>query len=72
MNTGIKSNLLLGASCIAAIAAVGSAFELASGQPDLGVGVTAGILVGAVPMTVWMFMSAVGAARAQQKSKSKK
>ncbi|NJL98365.1 MAG: hypothetical protein HC924_05845 [Synechococcaceae cyanobacterium SM2_3_2] len=67
MNTGIKSNLLLAASCISAIAAVGSAFELSSGQPDLGVGLTAGILVGAVPLTVWLFMSAVGAARAQQK-----
>lgn len=67
MNTGIKSNLLLAGACITAIATVGSVFELASGEPDLGAGVTAGILVTSVPLTVWLFLSAVSAARSHLK-----
>ncbi len=67
MNTGIKSNLLLAGACITAIATVGSIFELASGEPDLGPGLTGGILVACVPLTVWFFLSAVSAARANQK-----
>jgi hypothetical protein len=67
MNTGIKSNLFLAGSCIAAISAVGSVFELASGQPDFGPGPTAGILVVAAPLTVWFFLSAVSEARSKQK-----
>lgn len=69
METGIKSNLLLAGACVSAIAAVGSTFELASGTPDLGAGITGGILVATVPLTVWLFMAAVGAARAHEKNK---
>ncbi|NES08262.1 MAG: hypothetical protein F6K22_39155, partial [Okeania sp. SIO2F4] len=39
-----KSSLFLGGSCIAAIAAVGSVFELSSGEPELGSLVTGVIL----------------------------
>ncbi len=66
MNTGIKSNLFLAGSCIAAIAAVGSVFELTSGQPDYGTGLTTGILVISVPLSIGLFVSAVTAARAHQ------
>jgi hypothetical protein len=43
---------------------VGSIFELASGEPDFGVGPTSIILIVAAPLAVWLFQSAVGAARA--------
>ncbi|MEN9252754.1 MAG: hypothetical protein Q6L58_09985 [Thermostichales cyanobacterium BF3_bins_165] len=64
--TGWKSNLLLAAACLAAIAAVGCVFELSSGDPDYGVGVTAVILAVTAPLTVVFFLWAVKIARAEQ------
>lgn len=54
-----KSGLFLGGSCIAAIAAVGSIFELSSGNPDLG-GLTTGIILAiSAPLTGLFFIAAV-------------
>ncbi|MBD0307213.1 MAG: hypothetical protein ICV80_03475, partial [Microcoleus sp. T1-bin1] len=46
-----KSGLLLALSCITAIAAVGSIFELSSGEAQLGNLVTGIILALSVPLT---------------------
>ncbi|MCG6137298.1 MAG: hypothetical protein MET45_22125 [Nostoc sp. LLA-1] len=62
-----KSGLFLGGSCVTAIAAVGSVFELSSGQPDLGVKVTAIILGLSIPLTGLFFFAAVRDARANIK-----
>ncbi|HLP89461.1 MAG TPA: hypothetical protein VK184_12825 [Nostocaceae cyanobacterium] len=62
-----KSGLFLGGSCITAIASVGSIFELSSGQPDLGVQVTAIILALSIPLTGLFFIAAVRDARANIK-----
>jgi hypothetical protein len=62
-----KSGLFLGGSCITAIAAVGSIFELSYGQPDLGVQVTAIILGLSIPLTGLFFFAAVRDARANIK-----
>ncbi|MDX2273596.1 MAG: hypothetical protein NW237_16820 [Cyanobacteriota bacterium] len=67
MNTNLKSNLFLAGSCLSAIAAVGSVFELTSGSPDYGVALTTGILLLTAPLTIWFFKVAVNAARADQK-----
>jgi hypothetical protein len=69
MTTPVKSYLLLAVSCISAIAAVGSIFELASGEPDFGVGPTSIILIVAAPLAVWLFQGAVEAARAANAGK---
>jgi hypothetical protein len=61
-----KSGVLLAGSCVAAIAAVGSIFELSSGQPQLGSLVTSIILILAVPLTGLCFYAAVQDARANQ------
>lgn len=61
-----KSGLFLGGSCVAAIAAVGSIFELSSGQPDLGVTPTAAVLALCIPLTGLFFYAAVKDARANQ------
>ena len=59
-----KSGLFLLCSCLAAISAVAGAFELASGEPDWGVGPT-GLLIGvAVPVGVACFWAAVKDAKA--------
>jgi len=39
-----KSGIFLGGACVAAIAAVGSIFELSYGEPDFGIQTTAIIL----------------------------
>jgi hypothetical protein len=62
-----KSGGLLMVSCVAAIAAVGSVFELSSGVPDLGTPVTAGILALSIPATIVSFYAAVQDARANQR-----
>lgn len=62
-----KSGLFLISSCICAIAAVGSIFELTSGQPDLGNQLTAIILAITVPLTGLFFIAAVRDARANIK-----
>ncbi len=51
------AGLLLALSCLLAIAATGSVFELSYGHPQLGVGLTTAILVVSGPGTVlslWM------------------
>lgn len=62
-----KSGIFLAGSCIAAIAAVGSIFELTSGEPELGNLLTGAILAVSVPLVVIFFLIAVRDARANQK-----
>lgn len=57
-----KSAVLLLCSCVAAIAAVGSIFELSSGEPQLGSIVTWIILVVSIPTGAWLFYAAVRSA----------
>lgn len=52
---------LLGAS-ISAIAAVGSVFELSSGNPEWGMLVTGIILAATIPLTAILFLTAVKSA----------
>lgn len=59
-----KSGLFLGASCVAAIAAVGCVFELTSGSPEYGALATGVILALSAPLTVICFLVAVADARA--------
>lgn len=54
-----KSALFLSGSCVAAIAAVGSVFELASGEPELGSLVTSIILSISIPLVGLFFYAAV-------------
>ena len=61
-----KSGVLLGICCIAAISAVGSMFELSSGDPQLGSTVTTIILIISIPLTGICFYSAVQDTRANQ------
>ncbi|HAZ44088.1 MAG TPA: hypothetical protein DDW76_15035 [Cyanobacteria bacterium UBA11369] len=61
-----KSGLFLGGACVTAIAAVGSIFELSSGNPELGTTITTTILLISVPLTGWLFWAAVRDARANQ------
>lgn len=61
-----KSGLLLMGSCITAIAAVGSIFELSSGNPGLGTTVTGIILTASIPLTGLFFWAAVRDTRANQ------
>lgn len=61
-----KSGLLLAGSCVAAIAAVGSIFELSSGHPELGTITTSIILTLAIPLTGIFFYAAVKDAKANQ------
>jgi hypothetical protein len=58
--------VFLGGSCIAAIAAVGSVFELSSGVPQLGNILTGVILAVSVPLTIVFFLAAVRDTRANQ------
>jgi hypothetical protein len=62
-----KSGILLLLSCVAAIAGVGSVFELSSGDPDLGSLVTGIILAASIPVTGVCFWAAVQDTRANQK-----
>lgn len=62
-----KSGVFLGGSCVAAIAAVGSVFELSSGEPQLGGLLTGIILAVSIPLTALFFYAAVLDARANQK-----
>ncbi|HEY9782625.1 MAG TPA: hypothetical protein V6D09_21090 [Leptolyngbyaceae cyanobacterium] len=59
------SGLFLGGSCVAAIAAVGSVFELAYGDPKLGSINTTIILALSVPLTIFFFLAAVRNANSQ-------
>jgi hypothetical protein len=58
-----KSGVLLLLSCIAAIASVGSVFELSSGNPELGTMTTGIILAISIPLTILSFIGAVADAR---------
>ncbi len=62
-----KSGVLLLMSCFAAIACVGSIFELSSGTPELGQMVTSVILTISIPLAVVCFILAVLDARANLK-----
>ncbi|MFH7028440.1 MAG: hypothetical protein ACHBN1_24380 [Heteroscytonema crispum UTEX LB 1556] len=62
-----KSGLFLACSCVTAIAAVGSIFELSYGEPDLGTQVTAIILALSIPLTGLFFFAAVKDAKANIK-----
>ncbi len=61
-----KSGVLILVSCVAAIAAVGSAFELSSGTPKFGMGVTQVILGLSIPLVVGAFYAAVKDANSEQ------
>jgi hypothetical protein len=61
-----KSGFLLLGSCVAAIAAVGSIFELSSGDPELGSLVTGIILAASIPLSGFFFYAAVRNANANQ------
>lgn len=61
-----KSGLFLAGTCIAAIAGVGSVFELSSGEPDLGLLPTGIVLALSIPVTVILFMAAVKDTRENQ------
>lgn len=61
-----KSGVFLGGSCVAAIAAVGSIFELSSGNPDWGTLPTTLVLGLCVPLVGILFYAAVKDARANQ------
>lgn len=62
-----KSGIYLLSSCVSAIAAVGSVFELSSGIPDLGQTTTTAILGLSIPLTVFLFWAAVKDTRANIK-----
>lgn len=62
-----KSGVLLLGSCISAIAAVGSVFELSSGMPELGNVTTGTILALSIPLTIGLFIVAVQDTRANMK-----
>jgi len=62
-----KSGLFLMVSCVAAIAAVGSVFELSYGHPRYGVLMTSIILSGSIPLTGAALWVAVKDARANLK-----
>lgn len=62
-----KSGVLLMGACITGIAAVGSVFELAYGNPELGFTTTELILAASIPLTALMFWAAVVDARANIK-----
>ena len=57
-----KTGLCLLGSSISAIAAVGSIFEISSGAPELGMLLTGGILAAAIPLTAFLFFTAVKSA----------
>lgn len=61
-----KSGLFLAGSCVAAIAAVGSVFELSSGSPDWGTVPTTVVLGVCVPLVGFLFYAAVQDAKADQ------
>jgi hypothetical protein len=61
-----KSGVFLAGSCITAIAAVGSIFELSSGTPQLGTLVTSVILAIATPAAGLLFFAAIQDAKANQ------
>ncbi len=69
-STYIKAQLLLGAAIVAAIAFVGCIYELSSGEPDWGAGITWGILALSLPICVACFVGAVQLAKASMENNS--
>ena len=61
-----KGGVLLLTSCVAAIAAVGSVFELSSGTPKFGSSITWVILAVSIPLVAGAFYAAVKDANSQQ------
>jgi hypothetical protein len=61
-----KSSLFLAIACICGVAAVGSVFEISSGEPDFGMNPTIAILVASIPVGIAAFVAAVKDARANQ------
>ncbi|GAB4527533.1 MAG: hypothetical protein Tsb0014_08300 [Pleurocapsa sp.] len=61
-----KSGVFLALCCITAIAAVGSIFELSSGNPELGTRTTSLILAASIPLTGILFWAAVQDTKANQ------
>lgn len=61
-----KSGIFLMISCVAAIAAVGSIFELSYGHPQYGSLVTGIILAASIPLSGFCFWAAVRDTRANQ------
>lgn len=61
-----KSGLFLAGTCIAAIAGVGSVFEITSGDPDWGMLPTSIVLALSIPVTVVFFIAAVKDTRENQ------
>lgn len=57
-----KTGLCLLGSSVSAIAAVGSIFEISSGAPELGILVTGSILAVSIPLSAFLFMTAVKSA----------
>ena len=53
------SGLFLALACVLGIAATGCVFELAYGEPDLGVGLTRAILIGSLPGTAVALVVAI-------------
>ncbi|MEB3261364.1 MAG: hypothetical protein VKK94_00230 [Cyanobacteriota bacterium] len=53
------AGLLLALACVLGIAATGSVFELAYGQPDLGLATTRWILAASLPGTVVALLAAI-------------
>jgi len=62
-----KSGLFLIVSCIAAIAAVGSIFELSYGDPRYGILITSLILSASIPLTGAALWAAIRDSRANLK-----
>jgi hypothetical protein len=59
-----KSGLFLAIACICGVAAVGSMFEISSGEPDFGMTPTIVILVASIPAGIAAFLVAVKDAKA--------
>ena len=57
-----KTGLCLLGSSVSAIAAVGSIFEISSGDPELGILITGSILAVSIPLSAFLFMTAVKSA----------
>ncbi len=53
------AGLFLALACVLGIAATGSVFELAYGDPDLGVGPTRWILAGSLPGSALALLTAI-------------
>lgn len=53
------AGLFLALACLSGIAATGCVFELAYGEPDLGVGITSAILAACLPASAISLLVAI-------------